>query len=240
LPVLETVNIAKQYQKRRVVDGISLKVETGKVVGILGPNGAGKTTSFYMIAGFIRPDKGSILLNQEEITGLPIHQRALKGISYLAQDSSVFKKLTVEENVRIILEPLGLSRKKTKERIAKLFAELKLGYLADNKAHSLSGGERRRVEIMRALATDPQFILLDEPFAGIDPLAVADLQHIIGDLRDRGLGVLISDHNVRETLAVCDHAYIMSNGKILTDGPASEIIESEEARRMYLGENFSM
>lgn len=240
MPVLETVNIAKQYKKRRVVDGISLKVETGKVVGILGPNGAGKTTSFYMIAGFIRPDKGSILLNQEEITDLPIHQRALKGISYLAQDSSVFKKLTVEENVRIILEPLGLSRKKTKERIAELFTELKLGYLADNKAHSLSGGERRRVEIMRALATDPRFILLDEPFAGIDPLAVADLQHIIGDLRDRGLGVLISDHNVRETLAVCDHAYIMSNGKILIDGPAEEIIESEEARRMYLGENFSM
>jgi lipopolysaccharide export system ATP-binding protein len=240
LPVLEAVNIAKQYKKRRVVDGISLKVESGRVVGILGPNGAGKTTTFYMIAGFIRPDKGSVLLNQEEITGLPIHQRALKGISYLAQDSSVFKKLTVEENVRIILEPLGLSRKKTKERIADLFSELKLGYLADNKAHSLSGGERRRLEIMRALATDPEFILLDEPFAGIDPLAVADLQQIIGDLRDRGLGVLISDHNVRETLAVCDHAYIMSNGKILTDGPAEDIINSEEARRMYLGENFSM
>ncbi len=240
MPVLETVNIAKQYQKRRVVDGISLKVESGRVVGILGPNGAGKTTTFYMIAGFIRPDKGSILLNGEEITALPIHQRALKGISYLAQDSSVFKKLTVEENVRIILEPLGLSRKKIKERIAELFSELKIGYLADNKAHSLSGGERRRVEIMRALATDPQFILLDEPFAGIDPLAVADLQHIIGDLRDRGLGVLISDHNVRETLAICDHAYIMSNGKILTDGPAEEIINSEEARRMYLGENFTM
>lgn len=240
MPVLEAVNIAKQYKKRRVVDGISLKVESGRVVGILGPNGAGKTTTFYMIAGFIRPDKGSVLLNQEEITGLPIHQRALKGISYLAQDSSVFKKLTVEENVRIILEPLGLSRKKTKERIADLFSELKLGYLADNKAHSLSGGERRRLEIMRALATDPEFILLDEPFAGIDPLAVADLQQIIGDLRDRGLGVLISDHNVRETLAVCDHAYIMSNGKILTDGPAEDIINSEEARRMYLGENFSM
>jgi lipopolysaccharide export system ATP-binding protein len=240
LPVLEAVNIAKQYKKRRVVDGISLKVESGRVVGILGPNGAGKTTTFYMIAGFIRPDKGSVLLNQEEITGLPIHQRALKGISYLAQDSSVFKKLTVEEKVRIILEPLGWSRKKTKERIADLFSELKLGYLADNKAHSLSGGERRRLEIMRALATDPEFILLDEPFAGIDPLAVADLQQIIGDLRDRGLGVLISDHNVRETLAVCDHAYIMSNGKILTDGPAEDIINSEEARRMYLGENFSM
>ena len=188
----------------------------------------------------ISPDEGSVLLNGEDITGLPIHERALKGISYLAQDSSVFKKLTVEENVRIILEPLGLSRKKIKERIADLFAELKIGYLANNKAHSLSGGERRRVEIMRALATEPQFILLDEPFAGIDPLAVADLQLIISDLRDRGLGVLISDHNVRETLAVCDHAYIVSSGKILTDGPADEIVNSEEARRMYLGENFSM
>ena len=240
MPVLETVDIVKQYKKRRVVDGISLKVETGRVVGMLGPNGAGKTTSFYMIAGFIRPDEGSVLLNGEDITGLPIHERALKGISYLAQDSSVFKKLTVEENVRIILEPLGLSRKKIKERIADLFAELKIGYLANNKAHSLSGGERRRVEIMRALATEPQFILLDEPFAGIDPLAVADLQLIISDLRDRGLGVLISDHNVRETLAVCDHAYIVSSGKILTDGLADEIVNSEEARRMYLGENFSM
>jgi len=240
LPVLETVNIVKQYKKRRVVDGISLKVETGRVVGMLGPNGAGKTTSFYMIAGFIRPDEGSVLLNGEEITGLPIHLRALKGISYLAQDSSVFKKLTVEENVRIVLEPLGLSAKKIKERIEQLFSELKIGYLADNKAHSLSGGERRRVEIMRALATNPQFILLDEPFAGIDPLAVADLQQIISDLRKRGLGVLISDHNVRETLAVCDHAYIVSNGQILTDGPAEEIVNSDEARRMYLGENFSM
>lgn len=240
MPVLETVNIVKQYKKRRVVDGISLKVETGRVVGMLGPNGAGKTTSFYMIAGFIRPDEGSVLLNGEEITGLPIHLRALKGISYLAQDSSVFKKLTVEENVRIVLEPLGLSAKKIKERIEQLFSELKIGYLADNKAHSLSGGERRRVEIMRALATNPQFILLDEPFAGIDPLAVADLQQIISDLRKRGLGVLISDHNVRETLAVCDHAYIVSNGQILTDGPAEEIVNSDEARRMYLGENFSM
>ena len=196
MSVLETVGIAKQYKKRRVVDGISLKVETGQVVGMLGPNGAGKTTTFYMIAGFIRPDEGSVLLDGEDITSLPIHKRALKGISYLAQDSSVFKKLTVEENVRIILEPLGLSEKKIRERIEQLFSDLKIGYLADNKAHGLSGGERRRVEIMRALATDPEFILLDEPFAGIDPLSVADLQLIIGDLRDRGLGVLISDHNV--------------------------------------------
>jgi lipopolysaccharide export system ATP-binding protein len=238
--VLQTVEIAKQYLQRRVVDGISLKVETGQIVGMLGLNGAGKTTSFYIIAGFIRPDKGSVILDGEDITSLPIHKRALKGISYLAQESSVFKKLTVEENIRIVLEPLGLSRKKTRERIEQLFTDLKIGYLADNKAHSLSGGERRRVEIMRALATDPRFILLDEPFAGIDPLAVADLQQIILALKDRGLGVLISDHNVRETLAVCDKAYIVSNGKILTAGPAEEIINSAEARRTYLGENFSM
>ena len=240
MSVLETVGIVKQYKKRRVVDGISLKVATGQVVGMLGPNGAGKTTSFYMIAGFIRPDEGSVLLDGEDITSLPIHKRALKGISYLAQDSSIFKKLTVEENIRIVLEPLGISEKKIRERIEQLFSDLKIGYLADNKAHSLSGGERRRVEIMRALATEPQFILLDEPFAGIDPLSVADLQQIIGDLRDRGLGVLISDHNVRETLSVCDNAYIVNSGKILTTGPAEEIVNSEEARRMYLGENFSM
>ena len=240
MSVLETVGIVKQYKKRRVVDGISLKVATGQVVGMLGPNGAGKTTSFYMIAGFIRPDEGSVLLDGEDITSLPIHKRALKGISYLAQDSSIFKKLTVEENIRIVLEPLGISENKIRERIEQLFSDLKIGYLADNKAHSLSGGERRRVEIMRALATEPQFILLDEPFAGIDPLSVADLQQIIGDLRDRGLGVLISDHNVRETLSVCDNAYIVNSGKILTTGPAEEIVNSEEARRMYLGENFSM
>lgn len=238
--VLQTVNIAKQYQKRRVVDGISLNIETGQIVGLLGPNGAGKTTSFYMIAGFIKPDSGAVILDGKDITTLPIHKRALRGISYLAQDSSVFKKLTVEENVRIVLEPLGLSRKKTKERIEQLFSDLKIGHLANNKGHSLSGGERRRVEIMRALATAPRFILLDEPFAGIDPLAVADLQQIILDLKSRGLGVLISDHNVRETLAVCDNAYIVNSGKILTSGPAEKIINSEEARKIYLGENFSM
>lgn len=240
MSVLQTIDIAKQYLKRRVVDGISINVETGRIVGMLGPNGAGKTTSFYMIAGFIRPDRGQVILDGENITSLPIHKRARKGISYLAQDSSVFKKLTVEENVRIILEPLGLSRKKIKERINELFGELKIGYLADHQAHSLSGGERRRVEIMRALATNPRFILLDEPFAGIDPLAVADLQQIILDLKAKGLGILISDHNVRETLAVCDNAYIVSNGKILTKGPAEEIISSKEARRIYLGENFRM
>jgi lipopolysaccharide export system ATP-binding protein len=237
---LETVDIVKQYKKRRVVDGISLKVERGQVVGLLGPNGAGKTTSFYSIAGLIRPDAGRILLNGEDITDLPIHQRARKGISYLAQDSSVFKKLTVEENVRIVLEALGVPRRKINKQVDTLLDELKIRYLAKNKGHSLSGGERRRVEIMRVLATEPHFILLDEPFAGIDPLSVADLQQIIYDLRNRGLGVLISDHNVRETLSVCDYAYIVNSGQILASGSAEEIVRSDTARRMYLGEKFSM
>ena len=237
---LETDKIIKRYRSRTVVDGVSLQVNTGVVVGLLGPNGAGKTTSFYSIAGFIRPDGGRILLNGEEITRLPIHRRARKGISYLAQEPSVFKKLTVEENVRIILEPLGLTKNEINNRIDELMADLKIEYLRENKGHALSGGERRRVEIMRALATRPDFILLDEPFAGIDPLAVADLQRIIIALKKKGLGVLISDHNVRETLQVCDFAYIMNAGQILTSGVADDIIESEVARKMYLGENFSM
>lgn len=237
---LETRNIVKRYRSRTVVDGVSVQVNTGFVVGLLGPNGAGKTTSFYTIAGFIRPDSGQVLLNGEDITNLPIHKRALKGITYLAQEPSVFKKLTVEENVRIILEPLGLSKNEINNRIDALMADLKIEYLRDNKGHALSGGERRRVEIMRALATHPDFILLDEPFAGIDPLSVADLQKIIIGLKDKGLGVLISDHNVRETLQVCDFAYIMNAGQILTSGVADDIIASEVARKMYLGENFSM
>ena len=237
---LATDNIVKQYQKRRVVDGISLTVETGSVMGLLGPNGAGKTTTFYTIAGFIRPDSGRVLLDDADITNLAIHQRARRGLAYLPQESSVFKKLSVEENVRIVLEPLGLSRAEIKQRINALLEELKLGYLAANPAHSLSGGERRRVEIMRALAMEPRFILLDEPFAGIDPLSVADLQQIIGALKERGLGVLISDHNVRETLSVCDRAYIVSHGRVLTSGSAQDIIRCPEARQLYLGENFTL
>jgi lipopolysaccharide export system ATP-binding protein len=240
LAVLETKEIVKQYKKRKVVDGISLRVETGTVVGLLGPNGAGKTTTFYAIAGFIRPDAGVILLDGKDITSLPIHQRALRGLSYLPQESSVFKKLTVEENVRIVLEPLGLAKKEINNRVSQLMEDLKISHLAGNKGHSLSGGERRRVEIMRALATNPLFILLDEPFAGIDPLSMADLQHIICNLKTRGLGVLISDHNVRETLSVCDHAYIVSQGKILINGNAEKIVSNAEARRMYLGENFTL
>jgi lipopolysaccharide export system ATP-binding protein len=240
LSFLETRKIVKKYGTTTVVDGVSLEVRTGAVVGLLGPNGAGKTTSFYTIAGFIRPNAGNVLLDGEVITTLPIHKRALKGISYLAQEPSVFKKLTVEENVRIILEPLGLPKNEINSRIDELMADLKIEYLRNNKGHALSGGERRRVEIMRALSTKPRFILLDEPFAGIDPLAVTELQKIIGNLKEKGLGVLISDHNVRETLQVCDFAYIMNAGQILTNGVASDIVESEVARKMYLGENFSM
>lgn len=238
--VLETRSISKEYRKRRVVDDVSLQVRNSSVVGLLGPNGAGKTTTFYSIAGFIRPTRGAIYLDNQDITSLPIHKRALLGITYLAQESSVFKKLTVEENIRIVLEPLGLPRNEINNRIWDLLAELKIEHLAGNKGHTLSGGERRRVEIIRALATQPRFILLDEPFAGVDPLSVADLQQIIRQLKQRGIGVLISDHNVRETLQVCDFAYIMNNGQVLTSGAAQDIIESVVARKMYLGDNFHM
>ena len=240
MSVLETQKIVKRYKKRTVVNGISLRVETGSVVGLLGPNGAGKTTTFYSIAGFIRPDLGKVLLDGEDLTRLPIHKRARKGLSYLAQDASVFKKLTVRENIQIVLETLDLAKTEVEARTTALMNDLRISHLADNMGFSLSGGERRRVEIMRALATKPRFMLLDEPFAGIDPLSIIDLQKIIGGLRDQGLGVLISDHNVRETLAVCDYAYIVSDGKILAHGTAQEIISSEAARKMYLGENFSM
>jgi lipopolysaccharide export system ATP-binding protein len=240
MSLLETRNLVKRYGPRTVVDGVSLQVNTGSVVGLLGPNGAGKTTTFYSIAGFIRPNKGNVILGGEVITNLPIHKRALRGISYLAQEPSVFKKLTVEENVRIILEPLGHSKREIDMRIDELMSDLGIEHLRKNKGHALSGGERRRVEIMRALSTRPQFILLDEPFAGIDPLAVVELQKLIFNLKEKGLGVLISDHNVRETLQVCDFAYIMNAGQVLTSGVANDIIESEVARKMYLGENFHM
>lgn len=237
---LETRNIVKEYRKRRVVDHVSLRVTSSSVVGLLGPNGAGKTTTFYSIVGFIRPSEGAIFLDDMDITSLPIHQRAARGITYLAQEPSVFKKLTVEENIRIVLESLGLPKNEITNRIRELLAELKIEHLAGNKGHALSGGERRRVEIIRALATKPRFILLDEPFAGVDPLSVVDLQQIIRELKRKGLGVLISDHNVRETLQVCDFAYIMNNGQILTSGVAKDIVESVVARKMYLGDNFHM
>ena len=222
------------------MDNVSLQVRHASVVGLLGPNGAGKTTTFYAIAGFVRPTTGAIFLDNRDITSLPIHKRAHLGITYLAQDSSIFKKLTVEENVRIVLESLGLPRNEINNRIWDLLAELKVEHLAGNKGSTLSGGERRRVEIIRALATQPRFILLDEPFAGVDPLSVADLQQIIRQLKERGIGVLISDHNVRETLQVCDFAYIMNSGQVLTSGVAQDITASVVARKMYLGDNFHM
>ena len=238
--VLETRSIVKEYRNRRVVDQVNLQVRSSSVVGLLGPNGAGKTTTFYTMVGFIRPTSGTVFLDDEDITSLPIHKRASRGITYLAQEPSIFKKLTVEENIRIVLEPMGLPKNEINNRIGELLAELKLEHLANNKGHALSGGERRRVEIIRALATRPRFILLDEPFAGVDPLSVADLQQIIRGLKAKGLGVLISDHNVRETLQVCDFAYIMNNGQILTSGVAEDIIQSSVARKMYLGDNFRM
>ena len=240
MALLEASDLIKQYHKRRVVDGVSLHVASGSVVGLLGPNGAGKTTTFYMIAGFVRPQSGKVMLDGEDISALPIYKRAKRGVSYLAQEPSVFKKLTVEENIRIVLEPLGLGEDEIDNRINGLLEDMKIQQLAANKANTLSGGERRRVEIMRALAIKPRFVLLDEPFAGIDPLAVADLQQIIIRLKAKGLGVLISDHNVRETLSVCDYAYIISSGRILTSGNADEIVKNEAARKIYLGENFSI
>ena len=237
---LATEDIVKSYRGRRVVDGVSLAVESGEIVGLLGPNGAGKTTSFYCIAGFVRPDSGRVLLDGGEITRLPIYARARRGISYLPQEASVFRRLSVRDNVRIILEQRKVPRREIPARIEALLAEMKLSHIAGNPGYGLSGGERRRVEIMRALATGPRFILLDEPFAGIDPLAVADLQEIIRGLAAKGLGILISDHNVRETLAVCDRAYIVNQGGILVSGSAEEIVNDPEARRFYLGDTFRM
>jgi lipopolysaccharide export system ATP-binding protein len=233
-------NLVKVYGGRRVVDNVSLALKDREIVGLLGPNGAGKTTSFYMVVGLIRPDSGQVLLDDQDITNLPMYRRARLGISYLPQEPSIFRKLTVEENVRAILETLQLTEQEEDERLENLLDELKVGHLRSNRAYSLSGGERRRVEITRLLVTEPVFVLLDEPFAGIDPLAVADLQNIIRQLKDRGIGVLISDHNVRETLTVCDRAYILSEGNLLEEGDPEAIANSEVARRIYLGERFKL
>lgn len=240
MPRLSLENLVKVYGGRRVVDGVSLEVRDQEIVGLLGPNGAGKTTSFYMTSGLIRPDEGRVYLDQEDITDLPMYQRARLGISYLPQEPSIFRKLTVEENVRGILETLELSEAEEEARLERLLGELGVSHLRRNRAYSLSGGERRRVEITRLLVTEPNFILLDEPFAGIDPLAVADLQNIIRQLKERGIGILISDHNVRETLGVCDRAYILNEGTLLEEGTPDAIACSEVARRIYLGEQFRL
>lgn len=240
MPRLSLHNLVKIYGGRRVVDNVSLNLNEREIVGLLGPNGAGKTTSFYMTVGMIRPDEGRIMLDQSDITSLPMYQRARRGISYLPQEPSIFRKLTVEENLRAVLETLELSASAEEARLEELLDELKVSHLRHNRAYSLSGGERRRVEITRLLITEPVFILLDEPFAGIDPLAVADLQNIIRQLKERGIGILISDHNVRETLGVCDRAYILNEGSLLEEGDPETLAQSEIARRIYLGERFRL
>ena len=233
-------NLIKTYNDKTVVNKVNLIISQGKVTGLLGPNGAGKTTTFYMAVGMIRPDKGSVYLDQENITANPMYIRARKGIGYLPQEASIFKKLTVEQNITAILEVLPKNGIDIKKKATGLMKELGIFKLAHQKAASLSGGERRRLEISRVLATNPKFILLDEPFAGIDPLAVIDIQKIISQLTLRGIGVLISDHNVRETLGVCDHAYIMNQGMVIESGAPEVIISSEIAKKIYLGDNFKL
>ena len=243
---LEARHLQKSYGSRQVVLDVSVKVEKGEVVGLLGPNGAGKTTSFYMIVGLVRTDGGQILIDGEDVTRMPIHRRARMGLSYLPQEASIFRKLTVAENVRAVLElqlnedgkPLNNAEIST--RLQALLKDLRVDHLHDSPSLALSGGERRRVEIARALATDPRFILLDEPFAGIDPIAVIEIQRIIAFLKERGIGVLITDHNVRETLGICDHAYIISEGRVLAQGTPQDIVNNADVRRVYLGEHFRM
>jgi len=240
MSVLRAENLRKRFKSRTVVEGVSLKVASGEVIGLLGPNGAGKTTCFYMIVGLIPADAGLIHLDERDLTQMPIHRRARLGISYLPQENSVFRKLSVEENVQAVLELQGLSAPQVEQRLAELLGELSITHLRKHTALSLSGGERRRLEIARALGTKPAFILLDEPFAGVDPIAVLDIQRIIGYLKERGIGVLITDHNVRETLGICDRAYIINEGAVLASGRPEEIIENDNVRRVYLGENFRM
>ena len=238
--LLRAERLSKSYAARRVVDDVSIEVHAGEVVGLLGPNGAGKTTTFYMIVGLTRPDAGTVFLNGEDVTTLPMYERARRGVSYLPQEPSVFRKLTVEDNIRAILETLDLSADERRDRCRRLLDELGIARLAKNKAYSLSGGERRRVEITRALVISPSFMLLDEPFAGIDPIAVVDIQNIVTQLKERGIGVLITDHNVRETLGICERAYILNEGTVLEEGIPARIAESARAREIYLGEKFRL
>jgi lipopolysaccharide export system ATP-binding protein len=237
---LWTRNLEKRYGDRQVVRGVDLSIETGSVIGLLGPNGAGKTTTFYMVVGLAQPDGGQVFIDDDEITDLPMYQRARRGISYLPQEASVFRKLTVADNLLAILETIEPERTLRRQRMEQLLEEFGITHIAGAKGYSLSGGERRRVEIARALITKPSFILLDEPFAGIDPIAVADIQSLIISLKERNIGVLISDHNVRETLGVCDRAYILCNGEVLEFGTPDEISSSSKARAVYLGEDFRL
>lgn len=237
---LVALELAKRFRHRQVVDGVSLDIQRGEVVGLLGPNGAGKTTSFYMVVGLLPADGGRIFLEGREITGLPMYQRCRLGLGYLPQESSVFRKLTVEENLLAVLETLPLTAEERRQRARSLLAELELTPLARYRAETLSGGERRRLEITRALVTSPRYLLLDEPFTGIDPIAIGEIQRIVRQLREQGIGILITDHNVRDTLSITDRAYIMHGGRILVSGTASEIANSPVARERYLGERFSL
>ena len=237
---LSARNLKKRYKARTVVQDVSFEVKSGEVVGLLGPNGAGKTTCFYMIVGLVAADGGEVMIDDKRLTHLPIHRRASLGLSYLPQEASVFRKLDVEENIKAVLELQGLAPKTINKRLETLLDELHISHIRHSPAIALSGGERRRVEIARALATSPRFILLDEPFAGVDPIAVLDIQKIIRFLKERGIGVLITDHNVRETLGICDHAYIISEGKVLAMGAPQEIVRNESVRKVYLGENFRL
>ena len=238
--LLETIGLIKDYGAKRVVNSVAINVKRGEVVGLLGPNGAGKTTTFYMITGIIQPDKGRIIFDKQDITRMPLHMRARCGIGYLSQEPSIFRKLTVEENIKSVLETLGFSPRERRRRVDELLEELKITHLRRNKAYTLSGGEKRRVEITRALVTNPMFILLDEPFSGIDPIAVAECQEIIKELKGKGLGILLTDHNVRETLAITDRSYLMAGGEILISGTKDELITDPRARELYLGEKFTM
>jgi lipopolysaccharide export system ATP-binding protein len=238
--LLEAKNLVKIYNGRRVVDGLSITVGRSEIVGLLGPNGAGKTTSFYMAVGIVQPDEGQIIFDQDDITKKPIHERCRLGMGYLAQESSIFRKLTVEENIMAILETLDIGPQERKRRLESLLEELNISHLAKSKAYTLSGGERRRLEITRALVTNPSFLLLDKPFSGIDPIVVAEAQEIIKDLKRRGLGILLTDHNVRETLSITDRAYLVADGRILISGTAQDLINDPKARKIYLGEKFTM
>ena len=237
---LSASNLFKSYKNRLVVNDVSIKVNRGEIVGLLGPNGAGKTTTFYMVVGLVPPDQGNVFLGNEDVTNLPMHLRAQKGISYLPQEPSVFRKLTVEENVVAVMEAMGLPSFEGKKKARALLRELKILHIKNAKAYVLSGGERRRVEISRALATAPQFILLDEPFAGIDPLAISDIKSIISHLKSKNIGVLITDHNAREMLSIVDRTYIINTGNIIADGLPDEIIRNEKARQIYLGDQFTL
>lgn len=240
MSILRAEGLVRSFGKRRVVDGVDLEVRQGEIVGLLGPNGAGKTTTFYMIVGLLEADEGHVYLDDRELTEVPMYKRARAGIGYLSQEPSIFRKLTVEENVMAILETLDMTKQERKQRLEELLDELSIGHLRKNVAYSLSGGERRRLEITRALATRPKFMLLDEPFAGVDPIAVDDIQRIVAELRERGLGVLITDHNVRETLQITDRAYLLFNGKIHIEGPADRLVKDPDARKLYLGMDFRL